>query len=686
MDAYVNDTHAAEKIEAAEEILLDRPVPAAAADPLSDLLKKSKTILERRRRAIAKAVFDMAKEIDGMSAHLPRAELRAYLTSECGIDRSDLNTYLKLTRTLGSGREAVQKSGASFACLKALAAAPEEVRGDAVGRMASGRFVHSGDITAMRRRHAALSTDPRVEEERKRLKALRSAARDKAQSNLEAFNGAFLPFVQSLVDLFNDGVAETVSEEDYRTRRALLVDEAGRCLDRFKSLFDTASLPPAWDGYYEEHRPNEARLARAHESLSDLAAGTWKTVDPESGNPYDDENLFLDRSIVESLIWLFDGNGIPASLLKSRNAPVFARPKATRPSMRLTSLEICAGAGGQALGLHAAGFDSIATFERNKDAVASLKASGLFRSIQKSDITKVDFRRYRGKVDLVAGGVPCQPHSRGGKQEGREDKRDLFLEAVRLVDEVKPRAFFFENVSGFGDAPNAAYRAELHRKFSALGYENRVFAFAGKDLGLAQLRPRIAFIGFRDLPMGRFRMPPTFPEWETTLGEALFDLVAANGWQGAEHWAKKEATRTCPTIVGGSEKSGSQGFSAKARGDDWDDLGIDWKKLADAAPGPDHPFKGKFRLTLEMGARLQGFPDDWAFCGSPRARRRQIANALPPIMARAVGLAIYSALTGTEFDFGKALKLPLPASHRKGLNLALLRGHDWAADGEAHPF
>src|SRR5690606_19307929 len=114
-------------------------------------------------------------------------------------------------------------------------------------------------------------------------------------------------------------------------------------------------------------------------------------------------------------------------------------------------------------------------------------------SVRAADVTNEDFRRYRGKVDLVTGGVPCQPHSRGGKQQGRQDKRDLFLEAVRIVEEVQPKAFFFENVSGFTDAPTAAYRAELHQRFAALGYENRVFAFSGSKLGLAQLRPRTAF-------------------------------------------------------------------------------------------------------------------------------------------------------------------------------------------------
>lgn len=680
---------------------------------LPDVLKKVKDLIQRRRETIAKNTLDIAEQIALIAARLPRPHLRSMLISEFGIDRADVTTYLKLADVLKAQRDVLQKSGASFSVLKVLAAAPEAVRDDAVARMAQGNFIHSREITAMRRRHAE-ELDPKLAEERRHRKALRSAAQSKAQSDLSSFHDEFEPFVQTLIDQFNCSTDDAGCVEGYEARRPALMETARYCLARFEALFDTASLPPAWDGYVAQQQPETAWLACAHDSLKDLANGTWKAVDPESGNPYDRENTFLDRSIIESLIWLFEGNALDGHRLKDRTVAMPAVAKAARPTGRLRSLEVCAGAGGQALGLHAAGFDAIGTFERNRDAVASLKANGLFGSVHKADITKVDFRPYHGKVDLVAGGVPCQPHSRAGKQAGKADDRDLFLEAVRIVEEVRPRAFFFENVAGFGDKPAAAYRAELHHKFSALGYDNRIYCFAGKDLGLAQLRPRVAFIGFRDLPIARFQMPPAFPQWETTLGDALYDLVAANGWPGAEYWAENVATRQAYTLVGASEKSGRQGFCSKSKEKQWAKLGIDWVELGDAAPGPDHPMgkdwpepgvdwqgtadappsldapvekEALFRLTLEMGARLQGFPDDWVFHGSKRSRRRQIANALPPVMARAVGLAIHGMLTGTEYDFEKALKLPLPASRRGKFSLSSLSSpslsfDDWMDEPE----
>jgi len=209
-----------------------------------------------------------------------------------------------------------------------------------------------------------------------------------------------------------------------------------------------------------------------------------------------------------------------------------------------------------------------------------------------------------------------------------------------------------------------------------------VFSFYGSDYGLPQLRPRVAFIGFRDIPIRQFRMPPVFPAWEKTVGESLLDIVMSNGWERerAETWARVYANRRGSTIVGGSERSGRQSFSANLRIKDWLDMGIDPNGMADKAPPPGHPVNKPFKFTLAMGARLQGFPDDWEFAGSERSdkqkkvQKRQIANALPPIMAQAVGLAIYSALTGVEFDYERALQNPeLPPQRATGLGRLMQR-------------
>lgn len=647
----------------------------------SERLHKVKQRVKNAQRRMTNAFLDLADEIKEVEELVPAKRLKAFLASECAINRTDVSTYLNFSTAmaLDEHRELIKKSAVSFSVVKALVAASPNVRDSMMGRLASGVSVHSGDIAASKRRLREEAKDPRVEQERRRQKAIRQAVEKKAQSTFESFVGEFMGFAQRLIDFYNEEPTQ-VSLAETRER---LKQEAGQCARQFELLFDTTALPAPWEYNYHANPDEAVRLARAYDGLSSLARGEFQEWDFESGNPYDRSHDYLDRVIVESVIWLFDDSGISDSQLKQRRVPAAVSvPKLSKPPRQLTSIEVCAGAGGQAIGLHAAGFSALGIYERDKNAVKTLNANYPLGPVHEADIKKVDFTPYQGKVDLVAGGVPCQGHSSIGNRRGRDDERDLFLEAVRIVAEVRPRAFFFENVEGFKFQKNAAYRAELHQKFAALGYENQVFSFYGKDYGLAQGRPRVAFIGFRDGSMSRFRMPQKFTEeWRTTVGEALLDLVAANGWEHAEKWAKK-ANKIGPTVLGGSELTGMLAFASHRSIKEWDDLGVDPTRIASSAPPAGFPEGAKIGLTMKMGARLQGFPDDWEFQGGERAQKRQIGNALPPIMARAVGLAIYNALTGIEFDIEKALKERLLPERKGlwrlgGLSGASLDGEDW---------
>jgi len=644
--------------------VLDAAIDARRADAAD--LNKSLYALKRRvrdsQRQMAAAFLKLASTIDQVKEHVPATQLRTFLASECGINRADIGTYLKFSETFGEHQEVVTERALPFSVVKALVAASPRVRAFAINRAESGSILHTSDIAAIRRQFAEAAQDRQVEQERRRQKVLRKAAERKAKSTVKAFGEEFLPFAQTLIDFYNDEPVQLSLAE----QAELVKQEAGRCLRRFEDLFDTTGFPPAWEYYYHGNPDEAVRLARAHDSLQCLAAGRFQEWDHESGTPYDTSHDYLDRTIVESIIWLFDDNGISEDQLKRRRIPATVADTIA-PPRHLTSIEICAGGGGQAIGLHAAGFQALGLYERNKNAVRTLRSNYPLGPVHGDDIRQVDFSPYRGKVDLVAGGVPCQGHSSIGKQRGRDDERDLFLETVRIVEEVEPRAFFFENVEGFNFEKNTAYRAELHEKFAALGYESQVFSFLGSDYGLAQDRPRVAFVGFKDGRMSQFRMPPVFDEWRTTVGKTLLDLVAANGWGGAKAWAENKANKIGPTIVGGSEKSGRLAFSSNLRRHVWEEMGIDPMGIAEDAPSRDHPDGEMFQFTMQMGARLQGFPDDWEFSGAVQERKRQIANALPPIMARVVGLAIYSALTGVKFDYERALKQPFFSRNPTGL-------------------
>lgn len=112
---------------------------------------------------------------------------------------------------------------------------------------------------------------------------------------------------------------------------------------------------------------------------------------------------------------------------------------------KLTSIEICAGAGGQALGLEAAGFDHLALVEIDKDACQTLRSNRPNWNVVEGDLRNFSAKQFKN-VDLLAGGVPCPPFSKAGKQLGKEDERDMFPEAVRLVRECRPKAVMLENV------------------------------------------------------------------------------------------------------------------------------------------------------------------------------------------------------------------------------------------------
>jgi len=619
-----------EEFEIEAVVVEDEPEADVDVD-VNALLRATGKRVQAIQRRIGKALADIGEEMDNVRGHVRSTRLTNYLSSEFGIDPADTRLYLKISRTMGNRKVVLSEHGLTFPVMKALIAAPADVQQAALDHLSTRGTLKMSDVAAMKRRSIDEKTTPEAKRDRMRQKALREFSVSLAAAKRAAFFDDFRPFAQTLVDFYN-GDQPKDSREDTKVwlenTRNRLESEASRCLARFEEIFDVASFPPAWEYNYHANPEEAVSLARAHDSLKALAAGEFQQWDNERWNPIDTRHEYIDVAVVESIVWLFEDGEAQMEMKAAGPAKLPATAMASKPPHLMTSLEICAGAGGQAIGLHAAGFHALGIYERNKNAVKTLKANPALGRVYNEDITKVDFTRYRGEVALVAGGVPCQGHSSIGKMRGREDERDLFLEAVRVVDEVRPRAFFFENVKGFNFEKNTGYRAELHDKFAALGYDSQVFSFFGSDLGLAQARPRVAFVGFRDGLMSRFRMPPAFPQWRTTVGEALLDLVAERGWEGAEHWAKNVANHIGPTIVGGSEESGRLAFSSNLRAPVWEAMGIDPMGLAAEAPGPDH--KGPFKFTLRMGARLQGFPDEWNFRG-PRTSR---SDRLPTLCHR----------------------------------------------------
>jgi DNA (cytosine-5)-methyltransferase 1 len=308
--------------------------------------------------------------------------------------------------------------------------------------------------------------------------------------------------------------------------------------------------------------------------------------------------------------------------------------------MSLKSIEICAGAGGQALGLENAGFEHVSLVEIEAPACQTLRLNREHWHVTEGDIRTYSAMQWHG-IELLAGGVPCPPFTRAGKQLGEQDERDLFPEALRLVSECKPQAVMFENVKGLLDSIFDDYRTKLITDLKKMGYVAEWRLLNASDFGVPQLRPRVVFVALNKTASAYFNWPSPLARQPSTVGEALFDLMLANGWLGAKSW-QENASDIAPTLVGGSKKHGGPDLGPTRAKKAWASLGVDGMGIADAAPARD--FIGMPRLTVRMAARIQGFPDSWQFSGKKTSVYRQIGNAFPPPVAFAVGTQIQAAL------------------------------------------
>ncbi|MBC2863545.1 DNA (cytosine-5-)-methyltransferase [Streptomyces mexicanus] len=337
---------------------------------------------------------------------------------------------------------------------------------------------------------------------------------------------------------------------------------------------------------------------------------------------------------------------------------------AAEHKQRLEVVEICAGAGGQSLGLHRAGFTHKLAVELDVHAAHTLEQN--LRRVLKEDGVDVPAELvrvgdvanpstwnpdlYKG-VELLAGGVPCPPFSIAGKQLGSSDERDLFAWAIELCGRMRPKALLLENVRGLSTNRFSGYRQAVLDKLHEFGYIAFWKLLHASDFGVPQLRPRFVLIALLPEYAKHFEWPKKHSVPPPTVGEALADLMRENGWgdEEVDAWVKK-ANDIAPTIVGGSKKHGGADLGPTRAKRAWADLGVDALGVANEAPGPGFkPLRGAPgpKLTTKMVARIQGWNGefaDWEFLGRKTSVYRQIGNAFPPPVAKALGEAIRDAL------------------------------------------
>ncbi|MFI2231225.1 DNA cytosine methyltransferase [Nocardia testacea] len=329
------------------------------------------------------------------------------------------------------------------------------------------------------------------------------------------------------------------------------------------------------------------------------------------------------------------------------------------PELRV--IEICAGAGGQALGLECAGFRHELAIELDDNAANTLEANRPEWKVLRGDVASTSVwdpssyapRPGTDPIDLLAGGVPCPPFSIAGRQLGANDERDLFAWAVEQVAVIQPRALLLENVRGLSMPRFSGYRQHVLDRLKTFGYAAEWKLIQASDFGVPQLRPRFVLIAMRPEDFGYFRWPDPV-ERTPTVGETLREIMRRREVFGSEvelnRWVER-ANRIAPTIVGGSKKHGGADLGPTRAKRAWAEMGVDAYGLHDDTK----PYSSGDRsiteygpkLSPEMVARIQGWDDGefkWEFTGRKTAQYRQIGNAFPPPVAKALGLSIADAL------------------------------------------
>ena len=369
------------------------------------------------------------------------------------------------------------------------------------------------------------------------------------------------------------------------------------------------------------------------------------------------------------------------------------------------SISLFTGAFGLDLGMEQAGFYTVSVVEKDRDATKTIALNRPFlqESAIPGEIQNVSSQELLeeggmvlnlgralqpGEVDLVTGGPPCQPFSTAGKRGSVMDPRgSLFMDFVRIVEEVQPRFFLMENVKGLLSAPlrhrpinqrgkdypplevdeiaGAALKVVLS-EMKEIGYNVVYNLLEAADYGVPQNRSRVVFIGSRDGEAATFPIPKyckdgkILPKWRT-LEDAIIDLVdteqefmaypesrlkylrlleAGQNWKHLPEELKQEA-------MGGAYNSGGGKVGFYRR--------LSWDKPSPTittsphqkATDMCHPVELR-SLTVRESARIQTFPDDWIFYGSVSSKYKQIGNAVPVLLAKELGSYLFNLIQGNK--------------------------------------
>lgn len=314
----------------------------------------------------------------------------------------------------------------------------------------------------------------------------------------------------------------------------------------------------------------------------------------------------------------------------------------------LRALSLFTGCGGLDLGFDRAGFKHIASFDvlpETKTVLAQARPDWTVHAGQAGDVTQIDWREYRGRIDVLHGGPPCQPFSVAGNRRGSEDVRDMVPEFVRAVKQSLPNMFVMENVSGLVSAKFSDYlEATLYGPLASL-YDVVSFELSAHQFGVPQRRRRVFFIGTRSSERRpRFQPPEASHSWG-----AQPSLMQTMGLRKALGLPDIGVDGLAPTLRSGwtGPRHTTSVVNSASAMKSWEKLEV-WPNGVAATPEAARAFvakNGHFRLSIRDCMVLQGFPANWPIEPPVYKALGLLGNSVAPPMAYAVAKRVAEHLT-----------------------------------------
>ena len=341
-------------------------------------------------------------------------------------------------------------------------------------------------------------------------------------------------------------------------------------------------------------------------------------------------------------------------------------------------IDLFCGAGGLSCGFQRAGFSILLGIDNDAQALETFELNHEGSRTICGDITKITYQNIQSlvgnkKIDVIIGGPPCQGMSLSGPRKFDDPRNKLYLSYIRLVSEIRPKAFVIENVPGLVGLFKGQIKDSIIEKFSEIGYSIQYRILCASDYGVPQNRKRVIFVGLRD-PGMRFDYPESekekitcemalsdLPPLTDKLGEEVQDyylepqnnyqkLMRKNSHDVHNHIAANHSERVKKIIsmvpAGGNYKDLPEEYRHTRN------FHVAWTRFPDDKPAPTidtghrHHFHYKYNRvpTVRECARIQSFPDDFIFLGNKTQQFRQVGNAVPPLMAERIALQLRKAL------------------------------------------